>query len=291
MSSPSTADTPHKKSSGSGGSGKDEGGNSDGKTKPTISPQQRLRMATNRAKALVKKLGPLAALPGTWALHLQSELTKPYFSKLLQFVQSEYKTKKVFPPVNEVYDALRCCDASKVKVVIIGQDPYHGPGQAHGLCFSVRKGVRVPPSLKNVYKELTSDLGPKKFTAPTHGYLQQWCDQGVLLLNTVLTVQAHKANSHRKKGWELFTDAIIAYLNANGGQDGKPIVFLCWGKPALAKAKHINRKRHVIISSSHPSPLGATKTAKPFITSKCFSKCNNALVKFGHAPINWTIDP
>jgi len=170
----------------------------------SLSPEQKERIKASKAKALAKKLaklGPLGQLPGTWGGLLQDELTKPYFTNLLSFLKSEYGSKTIFPPQKEVYEALRRCDASKVKVVIIGQDPYHNHNQAHGLCFSVRHGIRPPPSLKNIYKELATDLGEDQFSIPTHGCLEKWADRGVLLLNSCLTVQAHKAYSHRKQGW------------------------------------------------------------------------------------------
>jgi uracil-DNA glycosylase len=178
----------------------------------------------------------------------------------------------------------------QVKVVIVGQDPYHGPGQAHGLCFSVRKGIQVPPSLRNIYKELVEDPKIENFqTKPNHGFLERWAKQGVLMINTCLTVRKGDANSHAKKGWEEFTDQVIRCV----ARREKGVVFLLWGKPASTKAQAVigsSSKKHVIISTSHPSPLGATKTNAPFTGSRCFSKCNDALLKMGHAEVDWQVD-
>ena len=196
---------------------------------------------------------------------------------------------------------------SKLKVVIVGQDPYHGPNQGHGLCFSVRKGIMIPPSLRNIYKELLNDgrvsFGSKMNNQtnndqgrprkpPTHGFLEHWATQGVLLLNTVLTVRRGQANSHAKKGWEQFTDYIIQILDHEYTKpDKKGLVFLLWGKPASKKAARIlGKKQHAVICTSHPSPLGASKTNSPFLGSKCFSKANDALIERGHEPIDWNVD-
>lgn len=216
-----------------------------------------------------------------WKNALSAEVKKSYFLNLQTFLSKEYKSKKVFPPKNEVFEAFRL-DLDKVKVVIIGQDPYHGPGQAHGLAFSVRRGVRPPPSLKNIYKELHADLGTR---IPSHGFLKSWSEQGVLLLNTVLTVRKGEAFSHRKKGWENFTAAALRVLDEKC--DG--LVFLCWGKAAQTRAECVDRKRHLVIHSSHPSPLGATKTEKPFIGSRCFSKANAYLKEKGKGPVDWRL--
>jgi uracil-DNA glycosylase len=182
-----------------------------------------------------------------------------------------------------------------VKVVIVGQDPYHGPGQAHGLCFSVRKGIKIPPSLRNIYKELVNDAEVPNFTSmPQHGYLEKWARQGVLMINTVLTVQRGEAHSHKKKGWELVTDEIIRAVDRRSKENGKGVVFLLWGKPATAKATTAlsggSASRHTIICTSHPSPLGATKTKSPFMGSQCFSKANAALQKCGYDEIDWRLD-
>jgi uracil-DNA glycosylase len=185
----------------------------------------------------------------------------------------------------------------KVKVVIVGQDPYHGPNQGHGLCFSVRKGVDIPPSLKNIYKELQNDPHvdfPRNGKMPTHGYLERWARQGVLLLNTVLTVRRGEANSHQKKGWEDVTDEILRALAKDRKQNNNQgLVFLLWGKPAAKKIESVlgqGGQNRVIISTSHPSPLGATKTTSPFLGSKCFSRANEALVEMGLEPVDWNVD-
>lgn len=219
---------------------------------------------------------------GTWLELLDPEVQKPYFRKLATFVDGERKKYAVFPPSHHTFSALNYCNFEDVKVVIIGQDPYHGPNQAHGLCFSVLPGIQPPPSLKNIYKELKSDLN---IPIATHGFLESWSQQGVLMLNACLSVRKGEANSHQKKGWETFTDTIITKLSKNH----PGLVFLLWGKPAQTKCVSINRSKHKVITSSHPSPLGATKTNEPFIGSKCFSRCNAELEKMGREPINWEL--
>lgn len=207
------------------------------------------------------------------------------------------KSATVYPHPSDVFSALTLTPMDKVKVVIVGQDPYHGPNQGHGLCFSVRKGVAVPPSLKNIYKELKNDPdvdfprngGPM----PTHGYLERWAKQGVLLLNAVLTVRRGEANSHKKRGWEAVTDEILRVLAKDRKNSGKGLVFLLWGKPASKKIESVlgqNKRSQTIIATSHPSPLGATKTNAPFLGSKCFSRANQALVEMGLEPIDWNVD-
>ncbi len=213
-----------------------------------------------------------------WNPILRSELDAPYFKELQQFVGAERAEHAVYPPKDEVFAALHLTPFAKVKVLILGQDPYHGPGQAHGLCFSVRPGVPVPPSLQNIYKELHADLG---CPIPNHGNLEAWARQGVLLLNATLTVRAHQAASHQGKGWERFTDAVIAAVNAKP----EPVVFVLWGAYARKKAPLIDTTRHVVLESAHPSPLSATK----FFGTKPFSATNGALVAMGHEPINWCI--
>lgn len=223
----------------------------------------------------------IEALPADWREVLAPELDKPYFAKLEAFIAAEREAHEVFPPADEVFAALAHTPFAQVRVLILGQDPYHDNDQAHGLCFSVREGVKIPPSLRNIYKELDADLG---LSAPDHGFLEPWARRGVLMLNTVLTVRAHKANSHRKKGWETLTDAIIEAL---AGRE-QPLVFMLWGKPAQKKIKLIERHgdHHEILTAAHPSPLSAKNG---FFGSKPFSTANAALARFGHEPIDWKL--
>jgi len=217
-------------------------------------------------------------IPASWAPVLAAETEQPYFADLEAFLKTERAEHQVFPPEDEVFAALDATPYEDVKVVLIGQDPYHDDGQAHGMCFSVRPGVRIPPSLRNMYKELESDLG----VAPVkHGYLKAWADQGVLLLNTVLTVRAHEPASHKDRGWEKFTDAVIKDVSARE----KPVVFVLWGAHAKKKAKLIDASRHAIVQGAHPSPL----SAKLFFGSKPFSAVNDALAGFGQEPIDWQL--
>jgi uracil-DNA glycosylase len=218
----------------------------------------------------------------SWAAVLGDELRAPYFAKLESFVAAERAKHDVFPPEAEVFAAFEHTPFDRVRVLLLGQDPYHDDGQAHGLCFSVRRGVALPPSLRNIYKELNTDLG---IATPDHGSLTSWADRGVMLLNAVLTVRAHEPNSHRKKGWETFTDHVIEVLAAR--ED--PLVFMLWGKPAQQKIPLIERHggRHEIILSAHPSPLSA-KTG--FFGSKPFSKVNAALARWDKPPIDWSLD-
>lgn len=220
-------------------------------------------------------------LPPSWAAALGDELREPYFAKLEAFVAKERQTQEVFPPASEVFAAFERTPFDRVRVLILGQDPYHDNDQAHGLCFSVRRGIKIPPSLRNLYKELKSDIG---LDAPDHGCLEAWADRGVMLLNTVLTVRAHKANSHRKEGWETFTDRVIEVLAAR--ED--PLVFVLWGKPAQKKTALIEAQgdHHVILAAAHPSPLSAKSG---FFGSKPFSRVNAALEGWGHAPIDWSL--
>ena len=215
-----------------------------------------------------------------WAKVLAPEYNKPYYRKLFDFVGKEYSTHTIYPPGDDIFNAFHLTPLSKVKVVILGQDPYHNVGQAHGLCFSVKKGVDIPPSLVNIYKELHDDLG---CTIPNHGCLTKWAEQGVLMLNTVLTVRAHQANSHRGIGWEEFTDAAIMALNS---QD-RPIVFILWGGPAQRKASMLHNPKHLILKAPHPSPLSAYRG---FFGSKPFSQTNAFLEEHGLEPIDWQID-
>jgi uracil-DNA glycosylase len=233
----------------------------------------------------------------TWYKALEKHTNSASFIRLAKFVATERKSQTVFPTPPDTFSALNLTPLKNVKVVIVGQDPYHGPNQGHGLSFSVRKGVKVPPSLKNIYKELSSDPNvdfPGNGSMPNHGYLERWAKQGVLMLNAVLTVRQGSPNSHGKKGWENFTDEVIRVLVNESAKSNKGLVFLLWGKPASSKAQAIlggtSSKRHAVICTSHPSPLGATKTNTPFLGSKCFSRANDALKEFGMEPIDWNVD-
>lgn len=214
-----------------------------------------------------------------WEQYLQEEMQKPYYRELRQFLISEYRSRPVFPDMYSIFNALHYTSYADTKVVILGQDPYHEPGQAHGLSFSVLPDVPPPPSLINIFKELETDLG---CTLPDNGCLEPWARQGVLLLNTVLTVQAHRANSHQGKGWEVFTDKIISLLN----EREKPLVFILWGSPARRKKAMITNPAHLIIESSHPSPLSAYRG---FFGSRPFSRANAFLQATGQEPIDWQL--
>lgn len=214
-----------------------------------------------------------------WDIYLKDEYNKEYFKKLITFVNKEYKEKIVYPPKNEIFNALRHTAYKDVKVVILGQDPYHGKHQAEGLSFSVKNGIKKPPSLQNIFKELNDDLG---IPLPKTSSLIPWADQGVLLLNAVLTVEENKAASHKDRGWEIFTDKIIEILN----NKNEPIVFILWGSFARNKKKLITNKNHYIIESAHPSPLSAYNG---FFGSKPFSKTNNFLTSKGLKTIDWNI--
>ena len=211
-----------------------------------------------------------------WDIILKEELKKEYFKKLGIFVKKEYKTKTIFPPYKNIFDALRFTDYNEVKVVILGQDPYHGLGEAHGLSFSVKEGVKMPPSLLNIFKELNNDLGIKR----TKTDLTDWTRQGVLLLNSIMTVEKDKALSHKDKGWEIFTDEIIRKLN----ERNDPVIFILWGNFARSKKVLITNKQHKIIESAHPSPLSASRG---FFGSKPFSKTNKYLKEMNKQEINW----
>lgn len=215
-----------------------------------------------------------------WDKVLGDEFDKEYYQNLRKFLDYEYATKTIYPLKENIYNALRYTTYKDVKVVILGQDPYHEENQAHGLAFSVNKGVSIPPSLLNIYKEMKDDVN---VIIPNHGYLVSLTRQGVLLLNTVLTVEAHKANSHKGKGWEILTDEIIKKLN----DSSSPIVFILWGRNAREKKKYITNPIHKIIESAHPSPLSAYNG---FFGSKPFSRCNDFLISKGLEPINWQID-
>lgn len=222
----------------------------------------------------------MAAINNDWLDALKGEFRKPYYKQLFQTVNNEYRTHRIYPPADDIFNAFHLTPLKDVKVVILGQDPYHGDGQAHGLCFSVKPDVEIPPSLVNIYQELHDDLG---CTIPSHGYLTKWAKQGVLLLNTVLTVRAHQANSHRGIGWEEFTDAAIQVLNA---QD-RPMVFILWGRPAQLKKRMLNNPKHLILEAPHPSPLSAYRG---FFGSRPFSQTNQFLEANGIEPIDWQID-
>lgn len=215
-----------------------------------------------------------------WMGLLENQFQMEYYKELRTFLIHEYGSRTIYPDKYDIFNALNYTAYKDVKVVILGQDPYHGPNQAHGLSFSVKPGVSIPPSLVNIYKELKDDLN---CYIPNNGYLKKWADQGVLLLNTSLTVRGGEANSHRNKGWEIFTDAIISILNKRE----EPIVFILWGSNAISKEKLITNKGHYIIKSPHPSPLSAHRG---FLGSKPFSKTNNFLKSIGKAPIDWQIE-
>ena len=222
----------------------------------------------------------MAAISNDWLGPLTPEFRKPYYAKLYQTVMSEYQSRQIFPAADDLFNAFSFTPLSNVKAVILGQDPYQNDGQAHGLCFSVKPDVDIPPSLVNIYNELHDDLG---CYIPNHGYLKKWADQGVLLLNTVLTVRAHQANSHRGIGWEEFTDAAIRILN----EQERPIVFILWGRPAQTKKAMLTNPNHLILEAPHPSPLSAYRG---FFGSRPFSQTNNFLKSHGIEPIDWQIE-
>lgn len=218
-------------------------------------------------------------LKNDWASLLEAEFKQPYYIKLRDFLKQEYTTKTVYPNPYHIFNALHYTSYDGVKVVILGQDPYHGPNQAHGLSFSVQPGVETPPSLRNIFKELQADLG---CFIPNNGYLEKWAQQGVLLLNTVLTVRQGEAHSHKGRGWEMFTDRVITLLNNRE----KPVIFLLWGRPAQSKLALIDQSKHFIITSPHPSPLSASRG---FFGSRPFSKVNQYLSQMGETEIDWQI--
>jgi uracil-DNA glycosylase len=236
-----------------------------GVTKPRATPREEIAMSPN-------------LLPEDWREVLADEFHKPYFLQLQQFVAKERREHTVFPPEGDVFNALRLTPYDKTNALLLGQDPYHDDGQAHGLCFSVRPGIKPPPSLKNMFQELHDDLGCK---VPNNGYLTHWAEQGLLLLNAVLTVRAHEPNSHKDMGWETFTDAIIRAVN----DKPDPVVFVLWGNYAQKKEKLIDTSRHRVLKAAHPSPL----SAKKFFGSRPFSAINAALVELGHPPIDWQL--
>ncbi|MDJ0726389.1 MAG: uracil-DNA glycosylase [Prochloraceae cyanobacterium] len=248
------------------------------KSSPTTKPASAKKITknihdrpSNMTNSLIKS--------DSWNKLLAAEIEKDYFLKLQQFLAAERQQYQVFPPQAEIFAALEIAPLAKIKVVILGQDPYHNVGQAHGLSFSVKKGVRIPASLKNIFQELKDDLN---ITAPKHGNLSHWASQGVLLLNTVLTVRAHKANSHKNKGWETFTDRIIEIVNEHNSH----VVFVFWGKEAQKKIPAIDNQKHTIIKSPHPSPFSAKSG---FFGSQPFSKINSALEKANQTAIDWNL--
>ena len=221
----------------------------------------------------------MAQITGDWEKALAGEFKQPYYKALYSFVKEEYARHTVYPPADDIFNALHFTPLQKVKVLILGQDPYHEPGQAHGLCFSVKKGVQIPPSLVNIYQELKEDLG---CTVPSHGNLEAWAAQGVLLLNTLLTVRAHQAFSHKGKGWEQFTDAVIRAVN----DLEQPVVCMLWGRPAQEKASMLTNPAHLVLKAPHPSPLSAYRG---FFGCRHFSQCNAFLTAQGVAPVDWQI--
>lgn len=282
--------------------------------KPALTPEQLERIAKNKALALARRkeleatngTAPAAAggvanaaptavattvmeaalaMPDRWKHELKGEFEKAYFKKLVAYHAAQINAKKnIFPPVDQVFSAFYACDFDKISVVIVGQDPYHGPRQAHGLSFSVQKGVQIPPSLRNMYKELSEDsaISPK-FKVPTHGCLTKWAQQGVLLLNACMSVESGKANSHQGQGWEQFTDAVIAACNKRHSN----LVFLLWGAPAAKKCASVDLKRHTVLKAPHPSPLSAYRG---FFGCQHFSQCNDKLKTLGRPTIDWQIE-
>ncbi|MBR6221937.1 MAG: uracil-DNA glycosylase [Lachnospiraceae bacterium] len=222
----------------------------------------------------------MSQIDGKWRAALAPEFRKEYYKELYTTVNSEYQKATIYPPAEDIFNAFHLTPLEKVKCVILGQDPYHEPGQAHGLCFSVKPGTDIPPSLVNIYKELHDDLG---LFVPNNGYLEKWAKQGVLMLNTILTVRAHQAFSHKDIGWQIFTDAVIDILN----REDRPIVYLLWGSPAGKKAAMLNNPKHLVLKAPHPSPLSAYRG---FFGCKHFSKANEFLVSNGLDPIDWQIE-
>ena len=218
-------------------------------------------------------------LGNTWNEIIGEEFEKDYYIRLREFLKSEYSTKTIYPSMYDIFNALKYTDYEDVKVVILGQDPYHEPGQAHGLSFSVKPGVPQPPSLVNIFKEIKEDLG---IDPPNHGYLESWANEGVLLLNAVLTVRRAQANSHQGKGWEIFTDTVIKKLN----ERDKPMVFMLWGANARSKKAFITNPAHLVLEAPHPSPLSAYRG---FFGCRHFSRANDFLIENGQEPVNWEI--
>ncbi|MBH22998.1 MAG: hypothetical protein CMH57_00795 [Myxococcales bacterium] len=244
--------------------------------RPALPADFKYKDGWRSSAAPAAKTGDAGVIDG-WVEHLAEEMDKPYFQRLVEFVDDERGNHQVFPPEDEVFAAFSMTPLEEVKVVLLGQDPYHDDDQAHGLCFSVRPNIKIPPSLRNMYKELKTDVG---VSPPKHGYLAGWARQGVLMLNTVLTVRAHEANSHQKKGWETFTDEVIKLVS----RECDHVVFILWGTSAKKKAKLINKRKHTILKGTHPSPLSASRG---FFGSKPYSEVNAALRKAGQAEIDW----
>ena len=223
----------------------------------------------------------MGMIQNDWLNEIRGEFSKPYYAQLFKFVKQEYSTHVVYPPADEIFNAFHFTPLGRVKVVILGQDPYHNENQAHGLSFSVKPEQKdIPPSLVNIYQELHDDLGCR---IPNNGYLKKWADQGVLMLNTVLTVRAHQANSHQGKGWEQFTDAVIEAVN----RQDRPIVYMLWGRPAQNKASMLTNPKHLILKAPHPSPLSAYRG---FFGCRHFSQANDFLKSHGMEPIDWQIE-
>lgn len=220
----------------------------------------------------------MVTIGNSWDQKLSGEFDKEYYLKLREFLKSEYSSRVIYPDMHDIFNSLKAASYEKTRVVIIGQDPYHEPGQAHGMCFSVKPGIDIPPSLVNIYKEIKSEYPDYKI--PKSGYLQGWAEQGVLLLNAVLTVRAHAANSHKGKGWEQFTDRVIELMN----EKETPVVFLLWGRNARDKKALVTNSCHLVLESAHPSPLSAYNG---FFGNGHFKKCNEFLIKTGQEPIKW----
>ena len=220
----------------------------------------------------------MVKIGNSWDQKLTGEFDKEYYLKLREFLKSEYSSRVIYPDMHDIFNSLKAASYEKTRVVIIGQDPYHEPGQAHGMCFSVKPGIDIPPSLVNIYKEIKSEY--PDYEIPKSGYLQGWAEQGVLLLNAVLTVRAHAANSHKGKGWEQFTDRVIELMN----EKETPVVFLLWGRNARDKKALVTNSRHLVLESAHPSPLSAYNG---FFGNGHFKKCNEFLIKTGQEPIKW----
>lgn len=222
----------------------------------------------------------MSGISNDWQAAIGTEFKKPYYKELYQFVKEEYSNYVIYPDSQDIFNAFHFTPLCRVKVVILGQDPYHNTNQAHGLCFSVKPEVEIPPSLVNIFQELHNDLG---LPIPDHGHLKKWADQGVLMLNTVLTVRAHRAASHQGKGWEQFTDAVIQAVNS---QD-RPIAYLLWGRPAREKKPMLTNPKHLVLEAAHPSPLSASRG---FFGCRHFSRANHFLEEHGAAPIDWEIE-